>query len=124
MAKTTELAKMKMAQRKCAPCEGGTKSLTRDQAQKLLKEVPAWRISPDGKSIRIEYTLKNFMSGVKLINEIARVAEGDNHHPDLHLVSYRKLQVVLATHAVGGLSENDFILASKIDELPKETKAS
>ena len=64
------------------------------------------------------------MAAVRLIDRIAGIAEAEDHHPDLRLTSYRKLEVALATHAIGGLSENDFILAAKIEELPKELKKS
>ena len=66
--------------------------------------------------------MKDFKAAVAFVNSIASVAEAEGHHPDLHLTGYRKLRVDLATHAVGGLTENDFILAAKIDRLPKELK--
>ena len=68
--------------------------------------------------------MKDFLSAVQFIQDIAQVAEADDHHPDLHLTGYRKLRVELSTHAIGGLSENDFILAAKIEQLPKELKRS
>jgi 4a-hydroxytetrahydrobiopterin dehydratase len=67
--------------------------------------------------------VKNFMAGLKFFNRVAEVAEADQHHPDLHLEGYRKVAIEIWTHAIGGLSENDFILAAKIDELPVEVKA-
>ncbi len=87
-----------------------------------LKSLPGWGLSPEGRSIRAQYVMKNFMAGVDLIGRIARVAEEENHHPDMHLTGYRKLAVELSTHAIGGLSENDFILAAKIEALPKQLK--
>ena len=62
------------------------------------------------------------MAAVDLINRIAKIAESENHHPDLHVTSYRNLKIDLSTHALGGLTENDFILAAKINALPKELK--
>jgi 4a-hydroxytetrahydrobiopterin dehydratase len=63
---------------------------------------------------------RNFKAAVEFLNGVAELAERENHHPDLHLVGYRNLSIELTTHAIGGLSENDFILAAKIDELPVE----
>ena len=76
----------------------------------------------DGQRIRKDWTVKNFMAGIKFFNECAELAETDGHHPDLHIEGYRNVSVELWTHAIGGLSENDFILAAKIDELPIELK--
>ena len=66
--------------------------------------------------------MKNFLTAVHFIDAVAQIAETENHHPDLHLTAYRKLRIELSTHAIDGLSENDFILAAKIDKLPKELK--
>lgn len=108
----------------CVPCEGGAAPLSEEQAQTCLRELPDWRLSADGKSIFAEYRMKNFMEGVRLIAQIAEVAEAQDHHPDLHLTGYRRFKIELSTHAIGGLSENDFILAAKIDELPKNLKSA
>lgn len=97
--------------------------MSRKEAQSHLAHLDSWKISSNGKIIYREYSLKNFMSAVRLINQIAQIAEAENHHPDLHLVSYRNLRVELSTHALKGLTENDFILAAKIDELPTQQKA-
>lgn len=112
----------KLIQKRCLPCEGNIASLSREEALKYLVGLAEWRLSDDAKKISVEYQMKNFMAAVKFISKIAEVAEGENHHPDIHLVSYRKLGVELSTHAIGGLSENDFILAAKIDQLPKDLK--
>lgn len=108
--------------KKCKPCEGGVEPATRHEALEQLKSLPGWRLTDDGKAIRKDWTMKNFMAGIRFFNEVARVAEEDQHHPDLHLAGYRKVWIELSTHAIGGLSENDFILAAKIDQLPVETK--
>ena len=106
-----------LASKKCKPCEGGVHPLSREEAQAYLKELNGWELLPDAKVIRTTYVMKNFVAAVDLIRKIAGVAEAENHHPDLHLTGYRKLAVELSTHAIGGLSENDFILAAKIDAL-------
>jgi 4a-hydroxytetrahydrobiopterin dehydratase len=84
--------------------------------------MPAWQISADGKTISREYVTKNFVAAVDLIDLIAEVAEYEGHHPDIHLTGYRKLRVDLSTHAIGGLSGNDFIMAARINELPVQLK--
>ena len=76
-----------------------------------------------GKMISKSFIVKNFMTAIDFINKVAAAAEADNHHPDIHLAGYRNLKIDLSTHAVGGLSENDFILAAKIDKLPVELKS-
>ena len=111
-----------LAQKKCLPCEGGAAPLPEKNALRHLKSLPLWKLAEDKKSIFAEYEMKNFMAAVGLIQKIAGVAELENHHPDLHLTSYRKLRVELSTHSIGGLSENDFIVAAKIEGLPKELR--
>ena len=74
--------------------------------------------SQDGKRIRREWTAKNFMAGIDFFNKVAALAEEEGHHPDLHLEGYRNVAIEIWTHAIGGLSDNDFILAAKIDQIP------
>lgn len=105
-----------LSARKCKPCEGGVKPLPASAAQILLRDVKDWELV-DGERIRKTVKCKDFLDAVGLIQKIAPVAEAEDHHPDLHLTSYRKLTIELSTHAIGGLSENDFILAAKIDQL-------
>ena len=105
-----------LAQRKCKPCEGGVEPLPPSAAQALLRDVQGWELV-DGKAIRKLVKCKDFLDAVALIQKIAPVAEAEDHHPDLHLTGYRKLTIELSTHAIGGLSENDFIVAAKIDQL-------
>ncbi|MBI4549604.1 MAG: 4a-hydroxytetrahydrobiopterin dehydratase [Candidatus Omnitrophica bacterium] len=112
------------AQKKCAPCEGGTEPVPEREVRVFLRDLPDWILSGDAKSIYAEYRLKDFMEGVRLIGRIAEIAESEDHHPDVHLTGYRRLRIELATHSIGGLSENDFILAAKIDALPKNLKTS
>src|SRR3989338_7602781 len=84
---------------------------------------PGWKLSADQKSLFADYVMKDFMAAIALINSIAEIAEKEDHHPDLHLTGYRNLRIELSTHSIGGLSENDFILAAKINELPKQIKS-
>ena len=111
-----------LSTKKCKPCEGTTKPLTPDEAQRFLKQTAGWELDDDSKKIRRKFIMKNFLAAVDLIAKVAAVAEAEDHHPDLHLVRYRQLTIELSTHAVDGLSENDFILAAKINELPAEFK--
>ena len=108
--------------KKCKPCEGGVEPYSAAEAKEQVTKLPGWKLTHDGKRIRKEWTVKNFMAGMKFFQEVARVAEEDQHHPDLHLEGYRNVWIELWTHAIGGLSENDFILAAKIDTLPVEEK--
>jgi 4a-hydroxytetrahydrobiopterin dehydratase len=79
--------------------------------------VPEWKLSADGKRISRSWRVRDFMTGLDFFRRIGDVAETEDHHPDLHLANYRDVTVELWTHAAGGLTENDFILAAKIDKL-------
>lgn len=111
-----------LRQKKCLPCEGGVAPYSNEEARTQLKQLDGWRLTHSGERIRKEWTVKNFMAGLEFFNECARIAEEDGHHPDLHIEGYRNVAVELWTHAIGGLSENDFILAAKIDALPIKLK--
>lgn len=106
-----------LSQRHCKPCEGGVAPLTNEQSASLLQNVEGWQLTEDGKAIYLKRSLKNFVQCLEMMNGIGEVAETEQHHPDLHLTGYRNIKVELTTHAIGGLSENDFILAAKINEL-------
>ena len=113
-----------LKRKKCQPCEGGVPPVPREEAQRLLKDLPGWELTEGGKRIRREWTVKHFMAAMDFFNRVAELAEDEGHHPDLHLVGYRSAAIELWTHAIGGLSENDFITAAKIDELPIKLKSS
>ena len=110
-AQTTEQLRAK----KCAPCEGGVAPYTPAEVEAQLVRLPDWRVTADGQRIRRDWTAKNFLAAIAFFNRVATVAEAEGHHPDLHLEGYRKVWIEIWTHAIGGLSENDFILAAKID---------
>lgn len=112
-----------LTQKKCRPCEGIGAALSKAQAEEYLLKTPGWQMRSDAKLIYREYAMKNFMAAISAITDIAKIAEDENHHPDLHLTGYRKLRIELSTHALGGLSENDFIVAAKIDALPLKLKS-
>jgi len=112
----------KLVTKRCKPCEGGVEPATLEEAQAQVAKLSGWQLTDAGKRIRKEWTVTNFMAAMRFFEQVARVAEEDQHHPDLHLEGYRNVWIELWTHAIGGLSENDFILAAKIDQLPIEAK--
>ena len=113
-----------LTQKKCKPCEGGVPKMTPEEVAEQIKEHPGWEVTHNGERIAREWTVKNFMAGLKFFNQVAEIAESEGHHPDLHIVGYRNVTIEIWTHAIGGLSENDFILAAKIDQLPVELQNS
>lgn len=102
--------------KKCKPCEGGVCPLPIRDAEGLLAEVPGWALADEGKEILREYRFGNFHETMAFVNALAWVAHREDHHPDLE-VGYSRVRVRFSTHAIGGLSENDFICAAKIDAL-------
>lgn len=108
--------------KKCKPCEGGVAPCTIEEANQQLQRLEGWQLTREGQRIRKQWTVQNFMAGMDFFNKVAAVAEEDGHHPDLHIEGYRNVSIELWTHAIGGLSENDFILAAKIDQVPVELK--
>ena len=111
-----------LRQKKCVPCESGGDPLPPEAIGGFLHLVPEWRVTPDGKRIRREWRALDFPTAIDFFQRVAQVAEAEDHHPDLHLEGYRNVAIEIWTHAVGGLTENDFILAAKIDQLPFQTK--
>lgn len=106
----------KLTERHCKPCEGGVEPLSRDHAEKLLGELESWTLSKDGKEIYRLFKFKNFHQTMEFVNALAWIAHREDHHPDLE-VGYNKCSVRYSTHAIGGLSDNDFICAARIDAL-------
>lgn len=107
---------MDLSKKKCVPCEGGIPVLNRDEIAEYQKHIqPDWSVAGDEKLVR-EYSFIAYSHTIDFVNRVARLAEEEGHHPVLH-VYYGKVTVELWTHAIGGLSENDFILASKIEKL-------
>ena len=92
------------------------KPLARPAALRLLGELSGWELSKDAKSIQKEMVFKNFDKAIDFVNMVADAAEFEGHHPDID-IRYNKVKLVLSTHSIGGLSENDFILAAKLDKI-------
>jgi 4a-hydroxytetrahydrobiopterin dehydratase len=111
-----------LAGKHCQACAGNIPLLSPDEVRTLLPRVPGWELSLDGRRIRRRWVARNFKAAIAFLNSVAALAEAEGHHPDLHLESYRELTLELWTHSLGGLSENDFILAAKINGLPIELK--
>ena len=107
---------MELAQKKCVPCEGGMPPMTKEEAREYLAQVIGWQLPDDAKSISKTFKWKDFKEAMAFVNQIAQIAEAEGHHPDIH-ISWNKVKLELKTHAIRGLSENDFILAAKIDRL-------
>ena len=108
-----------LAQKKCKPCEGGVAPLTRDAAEELLAGLQkGWKLGADHLSIRRELAFKDFYRTMSFVNAVAHVANIEDHHPDLE-VGYNYCRIRFTTHAIGGLSENDFICAAKIDQIAR-----
>jgi 4a-hydroxytetrahydrobiopterin dehydratase len=108
-----------LAQKKCKPCEGGVSPLTRDAAEQLLTELDAgWKLAADHLSIRRELSFKDFYRTMSFVNAVAHLANIEDHHPDLE-VGYNYCRIFFTTHAVKGLSQNDFICAAKVDQIPR-----
>jgi 4a-hydroxytetrahydrobiopterin dehydratase len=103
-----------LARRKCKPCEGGVDPYTPEQAQEMLAQLKGW-ILEDGKLVKL-YPFRNYFETMAFVNALAWISHREDHHPDL-AVGYNKCRVEYVTHAIGGLSENDFICAAKADVL-------
>jgi 4a-hydroxytetrahydrobiopterin dehydratase len=107
-----------LAARRCKPCEGGTPALTRAGAQSLLAQLSgAWALSEDARAIRREFSFRDFYRTMSFVNALAHIANIEDHHPDLE-VGYNYCRVTFTTHAIRGLSENDFVCAAKVDLIP------
>ena len=106
-----------LSEKHCKPCDGGTPPLSRERVDQLRREIDtAWQVVNDDKALKREYRFKKFHHTMGFVNAIAYIANTQEHHPDLE-VGYNYCRVLLTTHAIGGLSENDFICAAKIDAL-------
>ncbi len=106
---------MELEKKKCIPCEGGVPPLTEDEILAYITLVKGW-IVRDNKKITKSYSFVNFKHTMAFVNEVARIAEEEGHHPVMH-IGYGSAEIELWTHAIDGLSENDFIIAAKIDRL-------
>lgn len=112
---------MELQHKHCVPCEGKTSAFSEDEVMKLSSEIPEWTVRGDSKKIFRVVTFKNYYQTIAFVNAVAWIAHQENHHPDLE-VGYKHCYVGYSTHAIDGLSENDFICAAKVDALLSESE--
>lgn len=105
-----------LTKKRCKPCEGSVPPATKEEAEILLRRVAGWTLSSDGKKIERNFKFKDFAQALGFVNAVGAIAEEEGHHPDVGL-HWGRVEVSLTTHAIGGLSENDFIVAAKIDQV-------
>jgi 4a-hydroxytetrahydrobiopterin dehydratase len=100
----------------CTPCQGGVMPLSSEQAHGLLTQIPQWTLIEDAHWLKREFHFKNFAKALEFVNVVGNLAEREGHHPDIHL-GWGYATILLQTHKIKGLHENDFILAAKIDQI-------
>ena len=105
-----------LTDKKCVPCEGAMPPFSHEQVQEYLDQVQGWALVED-KKIEKNFKFKNFKEALAFVNKVGEIAERENHHPDINLHNWNQVKLTLSTHAIKGLSENDFILAAKVDTL-------
>jgi 4a-hydroxytetrahydrobiopterin dehydratase len=106
---------MSLINKKCVPCEGYENPLIEQEEDKYLAEIPGWDLSREGThKLLKEYKMLHFKDSISFTNQIADIAESEGHHPNI-CINFNYVNIELYTHAINGLSENDFILAAKID---------
>ncbi len=108
---------MDWTEKKCVPCQRGTPRMDPARARELLGTLAGWELS--GERLHRHFAFEDFQAVMRFVNELASLAEAEGHHPDFSVHDWNQLEVSTWTHAIGGLSENDFILAGKIDALPR-----
>ena len=106
----------KLKEQHCVSCEGEVEALARPAIERLLTEIAGWALLKNNKAITKEFVFKNFDKAMDFVNIVADIAELEGHHPDI-TISYNVVSLTLTTHAIKGLSENDFVLAAKIDAI-------
>jgi 4a-hydroxytetrahydrobiopterin dehydratase len=107
---------MDLSKKKCVPCEGKVPPLNEEKISELKKEISDDWVVLENKKLKKEYLFENYQHTMDFVNKVAAIAEEQGHHPDMH-VYYSKVEIELWTHAINGLSENDFIMAAKIDKI-------
>jgi len=103
--------------KKCIPCEGGLAAMTREEFSKYLDQVNDWSVIDNDTKIEREFTFKDFIEALAFVNAAGEIAEKEGHHPNIYIHSWNKVKMTVYTHSINGLSENDFILAAKIDAI-------
>ena len=106
-----------LLQKHCVPCEGAARPYARSQARKMCAHTPQWHLTDEATVLTRQFSFRNFSDALTFVNRVGKIAEKEDHHPDILLYDWNKVTVTLTTHAINGLSENDFILAAKIDKV-------
>jgi 4a-hydroxytetrahydrobiopterin dehydratase len=106
-----------LSEKRCIPCEGDVEAFTKEQAQDMMEHIPEWKLSEDGTVLTRLFGFKDFEKALVFANEVGKLAQEEWHHPDLK-VSWGKVEVLFTTHSIKGLSENDFVMAAKVDLPP------
>ena len=112
-----------LASKKCAPCRGGVPPLTLAEARVFSSAVPGWSLEENATRLHRLFEFEDFRAAIGFVNRVADLAESEGHHPDI-TIHWNKVDLVLWTHKIGGLQENDFILAAKIDRLLQEPRGA
>ena len=108
---------MSLAEKHCVACEGGVDPLSPDAAATMLEQVPGWELVASATGLARELKFKDFLASMAFVDQVADIAEYEGHHPNIHIY-YDRVRIELTTYAISGLSENDFIVAAKINTLP------
>jgi len=109
----------KLSDKRCVPCRGGVPPLSEGAARELLRQTPGWRLEEKGTRLTRVFEFADFVEAMRFVNRVADVAEAEGHHPDI-AIHWNRVELTLWTHKIGGLHENDFILAAKVDALLKD----
>jgi 4a-hydroxytetrahydrobiopterin dehydratase len=112
-----------LVSRKCVPCRGGVPTLTPAEAEEFRRETPEWTLSENATRLSRRFEFADFRAAMSFVNRVADLAEEQGHHPDI-AIHWNRVDLVLWTHKIGGLHENDFVMAAKIDRLLQEPKGS
>ncbi len=113
----------RLLSRRCEPCRGGVAALTEPEARRLVEETPEWRLEEGATRLVRRFEFGDFRKAMEFVNRVADIAEEEGHHPDI-AIHWNRVDLVLWTHKIGGLHENDFILAAKISRLLEEPRSA
>jgi 4a-hydroxytetrahydrobiopterin dehydratase len=113
----------RLFEKHCVPCRGGIPPLAEEEARKLLAGTPEWTLEESGTRLVRRFEFEDFKKAIEFVNRVAEIAEAEGHHPDI-AIHWNKVDLTLWTHKIGGLHENDFILAAKVDKLLEEPTGS
>ena len=105
-----------LERKSCVPCRGGVPPLPADEAETLLRQTPGWTLAEDRTRLRRSFEFRDFVAAMQFVNRVADLAEAQGHHPDI-AIHWNRVELTLWTHKIGGLHENDFILAARVNRL-------